>query len=227
MNADLMLQAEGITKSYALDRTTLEVLRGIDLEVRRGAFISIVGASGSGKSTLLHILGGLDRPSAGRVLWSGRDIAGLKEEDLARTRGTNVGFVFQFHHLLGEFSALENVMIPMMIAGASGPDARRRASDLHNEVGLDSRSDHRPGELSGGEQQRVAVARALANAPAVLMADEPTGNLDSESGARLIDLLSQLNAARAQTVLVVTHDEHLASRATLRYRMADGRIERM
>jgi ABC-type lipoprotein export system ATPase subunit len=227
MNTEILLKGEDIRKSFALEGRTLDVLRGVDLEMRSGDFISVVGASGSGKSTLLHILGGLEQPSGGRVLWTGRDIAALRDEELARSRGSQVGFVFQFHHLLGEFTACENVMLPMMIAGVGRKEAEARSRALLLRVDLEARGTHRPSELSGGEQQRVAVARALANNPAVLLADEPTGNLDSENGAHLIELLVELNRDAGQALLVVTHDEQLARRAALRFHMADGRLERL
>jgi lipoprotein-releasing system ATP-binding protein len=179
---DVALSARGVRKSYTGgDGRTLVVLDGVDLEVARGEAVSVIGRSGSGKSTLLHVLGGLDEPDAGEVLVGGAKLAALNEEALARVRSGSIGFVFQFHHLLREFTALENVMMPQLVRGAGRREARDRARALLNEVGLEARLEHKPAQLSGGEQQRVAVARALANRPLVLLADEPTGNLDPET----------------------------------------------
>ncbi len=226
----LILRAVDMHKSYTLDpshASTLEVLRGIDLEVAKGEFVSIVGASGSGKSTLLHILGGLDRPTHGDVFWSGEPIFSWSDEKLSLARGKNVGFVFQFHHLLPEFSALENVMLPQLIAGAGPAQAKRRAEELLAKVNVVNRSEHRPSELSGGEQQRIAVARALANNPAIVLADEPSGNLDSESSARLHQLLRDLNKTEGQTFVVVTHNDQFASHADKLFKMADGKLRQV
>ena len=202
----------------------LQVLRGIDCEVNQGEIVSIVGASGSGKSTLLHILGGLDRPSLGSVEWLGKDIFMLPDDELAKLRGTHIGFVFQFHHLLPEFTALENIMIPRMIVGAGKSDAESRARDLLARVGLTERGGHKPGELSGGEQQRVAVARALANSPDIIFADEPTGNLDSVASGQLYDLIRDLNESLRQTFVIVTHNERIAGQTGRCFRMADGKL---
>lgn len=202
--------------------TTLHVLRGIDLEIAEGEFVVIVGASGSGKSTLLHILGGLDVPTSGNVYWRGEDISGIREEQIARLRGKEIGFVFQFHHLLGEFTALENVVIPLMIAGVQQREAAARAQRLLGSVGLGERLHHKPSELSGGEQQRVAVARALANNPSIILADEPSGNLDSVNSERLHELLKELNRSERRTFLIVTHNEKFAANAHRVFRMQDG-----
>ncbi len=223
-----ILRCTDIHKSFLLDsgRTaSLEVLKGIDLDVKSGEMIAILGASGSGKSTLLHILGGLDRPTRGSVFWAADDIFRLGDEALATLRGRSVGFVFQFHHLLPEFTALENVMIPQMIVGVDHGQARRRAEELLVKVHLEQRSEHRPAELSGGEQQRVAVARALANRPQIILADEPSGNLDSENSSRLHELLRQLNKAEGQTFVIVTHNELLAGQSDRSFRMMDGKLQ--
>ncbi len=222
-----ILHGVNIHKSFNLGKDTeseLHVLKGIDIEINQGEIISVVGASGSGKSTLLHILGGLDRPSEGSVFWMDTDIFTLSDEALARVRGEHVGFVFQFHHLLPEFTAIENVMIPLMIRGARKSAAEEQARDLLARVNLAERAQHKPGELSGGEQQRVAVARALANKPHLILADEPTGNLDSASSDRLYDLILELNKSLRQTFVIVTHNERYAVQSDRRFRMADGKL---
>ena len=227
---DTILRAVDLHKRFTIDSSrsvTLDVLRGIDVEVAAGEFVAIVGSSGSGKSTLLHILGGLDRPSQGEVFWSGENIFSWNDDKLATTRGKKVGFVFQFHHLLPEFTALENVMLPQMIAGVKIPDAQRRAEGLLVKVQVDHRSHHRPAELSGGEQQRIAVARALANNPAIVFADEPSGNLDSESSAKLHALLRDLNTKESQTFVIVTHNDQFAKNADKVLQMADGKLKRV
>lgn len=216
-----MLQATGIYKSYG----TLPILKGVDLHVAKGEIVSLVGASGAGKSTLLHIVGTLDKPDRGSVVINDTDIGALNANQLSAFRNAHIGFVFQFHHLLPEFTALENVCIPAFIKKTNRKDAERRASELLDLLGVAHRMQHKPGELSGGEQQRVAVARALVNAPAIVLADEPSGNLDSENAAALhqlfIDLRSQLN----QTFVVVTHNEELASIADRVVHIKDGIIE--
>ena len=216
-----MLQATGIYKSYG----ALPILKGIDLHVATGEIVSLVGASGAGKSTLLHIVGTLDKPDRGSVSLHGTDIGGLSAKQLSAFRNEHIGFVFQFHHLLPEFTALENVCIPAYIKKTSPREAQKRASELLELLGVAHRGNHKPGELSGGEQQRVAVARALVNRPAVVLADEPSGNLDSENAAALhqlfVDLRNQLN----QTFVVVTHNEELAGIADRVVHIKDGVIE--
>lgn len=222
-----VLTCSNIHKTFSASQrsdASLHVLKGIDLEIREGEMVSIVGASGSGKSTLLHILGGLDSPTEGDVCWGGKEIFSLRDEVLSRMRAERVGFVFQFHHLLPEFTALENVMIPMMILGKPAPAAAARAKELLASVRLADRLDHRPGELSGGEQQRVAVARALANGPSIILADEPSGNLDSASGDQLHDLLRELNEAGRHTFVIVTHNEQFARMSHRILRMEDGKL---
>jgi lipoprotein-releasing system ATP-binding protein len=203
----------------------LHILKGVNLTVRRGEFLSIAGPSGVGKSTLLHILGGLDRPTAGEVYYEGVEISRLPEGELAAFRNQTVGFVFQFHHLLPEFTALENTMMPALIGRQPLARAQEAAKGILQRVGLAERLTHRPGELSGGEQQRVAIARALALSPDVLLADEPTGNLDSKTGEAIFDLLRELNQEQGLTVVLVTHNEWFARRTDRLLRMADGQLE--
>ncbi|MBI3765008.1 MAG: ABC transporter ATP-binding protein [Ignavibacteriales bacterium] len=227
---NVILRCTNLYKSFSLDKkgpSALHVLKGIDLDVQEGEVVSIVGASGSGKSTLLHILGGLDRPSRGEVFWGETNILTLTDETLAKRRGTNVGFVFQFHHLLPEFTSIENVMIPMMIHGRSMDEAEPRARELLEKVGLSERLNHKPGELSGGEQQRVAVARALANNPKIIFADEPTGNLDSLNSEQLHELLWELNNAEKQTFVIVTHNEQFTKSSHRVFRMVDGKLQKV
>jgi lipoprotein-releasing system ATP-binding protein len=223
----IIISGENIHKNFTLNRKGedhLRVLRGINIEVSKGEMVAIVGASGSGKSTLLHVLGGLDEPSEGKVFWKDDDISGLADEEIARRRRAMIGFVFQFHNLLPEFSAVENVMIPMMIAGERKENAHARAENLLKKVGLADRAAHRPYELSGGELQRVAVVRALANGPEILFADEPTGNLDSENSESLIRLFMDLNKNDGQTIIVVTHSEQFFSKADRILKMSDGKL---
>lgn len=207
------------------DGQEIHVLRGVDLSIRAGDTVSIVGPSGAGKSTLLHLLGGLDRPTAGTVRLGGRELGGLSDRETARLRNRHVGFVFQFHHLLRDFSALENVMVPRLIGGASVARARERALGLLDQVGLAPRRDHRPSELSGGEQQRVAVARALANEPPLLLADEPSGNLDVDTSGRLHEVLFEMVEGHASALVLVTHNRELAARAERRLRLTAGSLE--
>jgi lipoprotein-releasing system ATP-binding protein len=202
----------------------LHVLDGIDLDIQQGEMLAVVGASGVGKSTFLHILGGLDRPTSGRVLFGNVDVFSLEAGKLARFRNERVGFVFQFHHLLPEFSALENVMMPALIRRTGRAEAVKTASGILGEVGLAGRLHHRPGELSGGEQQRVAVARALMLKPDVVLADEPTGNLDTHTGEAVHDLLLSINRQKGTTFVIVTHNDKLAVRAHRVLRMAEGRL---
>lgn len=215
-----MLQAVQIKKTYG----SLEVLRGVDLQVERGEIVCIVGSSGAGKSTLLHILGTLDKADSGSILIGGREISGLGTSALARFRNKHIGFVFQFHHLLPEFSALENVCIPGWIGGRRKKEVEKRAAELLALLGLSERVNNKPGELSGGEQQRVAVARALINDPAIVMADEPTGNLDSANARSLHHLFIDLRNQFSQTFLIVTHNEELAQMSNRTIHMRDGMI---
>lgn len=215
---------EKLCKTYEGPRDKVEVLKGLDLTVAAGETVAIVGSSGVGKSTLLHIIGTLDRASAGRVVVDGQELASLDEPGLAAFRNRYIGFVFQFHHLLPEFSALENVMMPALIAKQDRRQAEKLAGELLAEVGLAQRQGHRLGELSGGEAQRVAVARALVLRPRLLLADEPTGNLDERTGEKVHQLILRLNAEMGLTTLVVTHNERLAASLDRRLRLAEGRI---
>ncbi len=215
-----MIVAKNIIKSYQ----QLQVLKGVSLEIEKGEVVSIVGKSGAGKSTLLHILGTLDNPERGTVCINGKEVTSLNKKELAHFRNTNIGFVFQFHHLLPEFTALENVCIPAYIAKKNTQEAQKRATELLDYLGLKDRIAHKPTELSGGEQQRVAVARALMNSPAVVFADEPTGNLDTASSNELHQLFLQLKRDFQQTFVIVTHNESLASLSDRRLVMADGWI---
>jgi lipoprotein-releasing system ATP-binding protein len=223
-----VLESRGVTKRYiGGDGVALDVLRGVDLRVEPGEMIAIIGESGSGKSTLLHILGGLDRPTSGDVFLSDRRLSERSDEELAAVRNRGVGFVFQFHHLLREFSALENVSLPLRIAGESPADAECRARALLERVGLGGRLHHRPAELSGGEQQRTAVARALAAHPGVVLADEPSGNLDRANGERLHDLLAEVVRDLQVGMVVVTHNMSLAERARSVYQLKEGRLAKI
>ena len=216
--------AQDVTKSFARDGERVEVLKGVSLAVAAGELVSIAGPSGVGKSTLLHLLGGLERPTGGKISYGETNLAELTDLALARFRNRHAGFVFQFHHLLPEFSAVENVMLPLLIRRATPAAARERAAALLGRVGLSGRLRHRPGELSGGEQQRVAIARALVGEPAVLLADEPTGNLDSKTGEEVFELLRELNQETRLTCILVTHNEELARRTDRVLRMLDGRM---
>jgi lipoprotein-releasing system ATP-binding protein len=219
------LEARAVHKHFvAGDGSEVRVLEGVDLTVRRGEMVAIVGASGSGKSTLLHVLGALERPSSGAVLVGGADLALAGDDQLAAVRNAWIGFVFQFHHLLREFSALENVMMPLRIAGRDAHSARKRAAELLDRVGLGSRAGHRPAEMSGGEQQRTAVARALAGDPGFLLADEPSGNLDHHTAEDLHVLLAGLVRDFGLGAVVVTHNRSLASRAGRILLLSDGRL---
>ena len=220
-----VLEAYDIAKTYrGGDGSTLHILNGVNLTVKRGEMIAIVGESGAGKSTLLHVIGALDRPTRGYVLIGGEPINDRTDDELAIIRNRKVGFVFQYHHLLREFTALENVMMPLRIAGATVPKAQSRAEELLARVGLSGRMHHRPSELSGGEQQRTAVARALAVDPAVVLADEPTGNLDHRNGERLHEVFAQLARDLEIGLVVVTHNRSLAARADRALLLEDGRL---
>jgi lipoprotein-releasing system ATP-binding protein len=221
-----VIEARELSKSYiGGDGGRVDVLNGVSLDVRRGEMIAIVGASGAGKSTLLHILGALDRPSAGEVVLDGESLSALDDFELSRLRNKKVGFVFQFHHLLREFSALENVMMPLRISGWDAHKARARATDMLARVGLSARSTHRPSEMSGGEQQRTAVARALAVDPVVVLADEPSGNLDHANAERLHEQFTQLVRDLDIAMVVVTHNKALAARADRALLLEDGRLQ--
>ena len=223
--ANAVLEAHELYKSFVGgDGSTLNVLSGVDLQVQKREMVAIVGASGAGKSTLLHVLGALERPTKGYVVIGGEPIAGRDDESLAQLRNRSVGFVFQFHHLLREFTALENVMMPLRIGGTSNAKARSRAEELLARVGLTGRMHHRPGQLSGGEQQRTAVARALATDPQVVLADEPSGNLDHTNGELLHDLLSEVVNDLEIGMIVVTHNRSLAARANRVLALESGRL---
>lgn len=215
-----MIELQGITKSFG----SLQVLKGIDLTIDKGEVVSIVGPSGAGKTTLLQIMGTLDKPDTGRILLNGTEINRLKERELAAFRNREIGFVFQFHQLLPEFTALENVTIPALIQGVSSGEARRRAVEMLEFMGLSERASHKPAELSGGEKQRVAVARALINHPSVVLADEPSGSLDTHNNEELHRLFFELRDKLGQTFVIVTHDEGLASQTDRTIHMLDGRI---
>jgi lipoprotein-releasing system ATP-binding protein len=217
-----LLQGTEIYKSFRQGVTVIEVLKGINIEVDTGEMVAIVGASGSGKTTLLQILGTLDAPSGGTIIFDGRDLGKAREKDLSRHRNENVGFIFQFHHLLPEFSALENVMMPGLIKGRSSRELQERARKLLDKDNLSHRQNHRSGELSGGEQQRVALARALIMQPALLLADEPTGNLDSTSGRQVFDLLREMSRSLSLSVIMVTHNQELAADMDRRLTLNDG-----
>jgi lipoprotein-releasing system ATP-binding protein len=218
------LRTEGLAKTYLMADRRLEVLRGIDLEIAKGELVALTGPSGAGKSTFLHLLGTLDVPTQGRILYDGEDVFERGEEELAAFRNDTVGFVFQSHHLLPEFTALENAMMPALIRRVTRAEARRRAMEMLERVGLGDRLSHRPGELSGGEQQRVALARALCLSPRLLLADEPTGNLDPQTADGIHALLIDLNRTLSITAVVVTHNERLATALPRRLRLAEGRL---
>ena len=222
---DLLLSARALTKTYLLGKRSLDVLRGVDLDVARGELLALRGASGAGKSTLLHLIGGLDSPNAGEILFDGRDLAGFSERQLTQFRNRRVGFIFQAYHLLPELDALENVCLPGRMARLNRSTVEARGRDLLARVGLKDRLDHKPSELSGGEQQRVAIARALINQPELILADEPTGNLDSRTGGEIIELLKSLRAEKQTTLVIATHDAKVAAHAGRVIELVDGRIQ--
>lgn len=220
-----MLEARKIHKIFTHPSGQLHVLKGIDLDVGEGDVLSIVGPSGAGKSTLMHILGGLDQPNDGEVFFENQDVYHLNDKQRAKIRNQKIGFIFQFYHLLAEFTALENVILPALVIKGDSIDAiRSRGIELLCRVGLKERTEHRPNELSGGEQQRVAIARALINKPTIIFCDEPTGNLDSESGQGILDLLTELNTTNKQTLVIVTHDENIARNSHKVIHMKDGQF---
>ena len=223
--SDYLLSARNVSKSYAMGKRVLEVLRGVSLDVARGEFLALRGASGAGKSTLLHLFGGLDSPNGGEIWFAGKNLAHSSENDLAILRNTKVGFIFQAYHLLPELDALENVCMPARLARVPADVAEKRGRELLKRVGLGERLDHKPYELSGGEQQRVAIARALMNEPALILADEPTGNLDSHTGAEIVDLLVGLRAEKNTTLIIATHDASVAARAPKVIQLVDGQIQ--
>lgn len=220
-----LLEVNGLFKSYTMGTETVQVLKNVDLEIVKGTTTALVGASGAGKSTLLHILGALDRPSSGSVVYKGQELFSRSDRELADFRSKNIGFVFQFHHLLSDFSALENVMMPALIARIERRRADQLARTLLDEVGLGHRLHHRPGELSGGEQQRVAIARALVMGPELLLADEPTGNLDAKTSDTIYKLLMQVQKQTGISMVIVTHNERIASGMESVVRLLDGLIQ--
>lgn len=220
----MLIQVKGLWKVFETVGGRVEALKGIDLNIPHGETLAVVGVSGSGKSTLLHILGTLEHPSEGEVTYSEHDVFNQNDREIAAFRNSEIGFVFQFHYLLPEFSALENVMMPCLIKGLDTEQARMMAEDILSRVGLSQRLEHRPGELSGGEQQRVAIARAVVLKPKVLLADEPTGNLDLHTGEAILDLILMLNSEYGITSILVTHNMELANRLNRRIRLADGKI---
>ena len=223
--SEILLSARGLRKTYVMGKRTLEVLRGVDVEIARGDFVALRGASGTGKSTLLHLLGGLDVANAGEILFDGQSLTRFSDSALTHFRNRRVGFVFQAYHLLPELTALENVCLPARVARIGTGTALPRAKELLVRVGLQGRLEHKPSELSGGEQQRVAIARALINEPELLLADEPTGNLDSHTGSEIIELLKSLRAERQTTLVIATHDEKVASHAQRVIHLVDGQIQ--
>jgi lipoprotein-releasing system ATP-binding protein len=221
-----MIRVSGIHKTFLIGNNEVQVLKGIDLEVKKGELLCIVGASGVGKSTLLHLLGALDRPTSGKIYFEDLDLFQLKDNQMAEFRNRRIGFVFQFHHLLPEFTAIENCIMPALIQGKNKHNSIKRGMKLLGDVGLEKRLGHKPGELSGGEQQRVAVVRALMLSPDLVLADEPTGNLDTHTSDELFALIKALNRDTGVTVIMVTHNEKLAAQADRIIKMVDGQIEK-
>jgi lipoprotein-releasing system ATP-binding protein len=220
-----LIRGEGLTKSYSLGKRTLEVLRGVSLTVNRGDFLALRGASGAGKSTLLHLLGGLDSPNSGEIYFERQKLSDLSDRALTKFRNRKIGFVFQAYHLLPELDALENVCLPARMARMSASEAEERGRELLTRVGLKDRIEHKPYELSGGEQQRVAIARSLINKPELLVADEPTGNLDSHTGSDIIEVLCNVWAEQKTTLIIATHDANVAARAPRVIELVDGQIK--
>jgi len=220
-----LLSARGLKKTYVIGKRTLEVLRGVDVEIARGDFVALRGASGTGKSTLLHLIGGLDTPNAGEIFFDGQNVSKFSEGELTHFRNRRVGFVFQAYHLLPELTALENVCLPARVARIATGTAVKRAEELLARVGLQDRHDHKPSELSGGEQQRVPIARALINEPELLLADEPTGNLDSQTGGEIIELLKSLRPEKPMTLVIATHDAKVAASAPRVIELVDGQVK--
>ncbi|MCU7881468.1 MAG: lipoprotein-releasing ABC transporter ATP-binding protein LolD [Candidatus Thiodiazotropha sp. (ex Lucinoma aequizonata)] len=223
----IVLQASNLVRTFTQGNLHVEVLRGVDLQIRRGERVAIIGASGSGKSTLLHCLGGLDRLDVGEVMLNGKDLLSLNERDKGRLRNRHMGFVYQFHHLLPEFTALENVAMPLLISGEPVIKARALAGEMLRQVGLAERTEHKPNELSGGERQRAALARAMVHHPACVMADEPTGNLDRKSADQVYELMLQLNMESHTSFVVVTHDTELVARMDQTWQLVDGKLSRL
>lgn len=219
-----MIELENLSKTFIKDENKIEVLRGLSLKIEKGKSLAVLGASGAGKSTLIHIMGMLDHPTGGSLLIDGHNVFEWGEKKRASFRNSNIGFVFQFNNLLPEFNALENTMMPALIGGMQKKQAGEKACKLLKEVGLENRIRHKPGELSGGEQQRVAIARALIMEPAILLVDEPTGNLDTETGKRIEDILINLNVAKKITLITVTHNKLLAERMSERIILRDGKV---
>jgi lipoprotein-releasing system ATP-binding protein len=219
-----MIKLENLSKTFVKDGNKIEVLRGLNLEIKKGESLAVLGVSGAGKSTLIHILGTLDHPTEGRLLINSVNVFKWDEQKISRFRNSTIGFIFQFNNLLPEFDALENTMLPALIGGISKREAKEKAHQLLSEVGLDHRIRHKPGEMSGGEQQRVAIARALVMDPEILLADEPTGNLDTETGKKIEDILVNLNEMKQITLVLVTHNKLLAERMSGRIGLRDGKI---
>jgi len=219
-----MIILNNLSKTFLKDGNKIEVLRGLDLEIKKGDSLAILGVSGAGKSTLIHILGTLDHPTSGKISINGMNVFDWDENKMARFRNSNIGFVFQFNNLLPEFDALENTMMPALISGMPRKLAAQKASSLLEEMGLEKRTRHKPGELSGGEQQRVAIARSLVMEPEILLADEPTGNLDTDTGKRIEDILVNLNATKKITLVIVTHNKLLSERMSGKIGLRDGKI---
>ncbi|MEX2462738.1 MAG: ABC transporter ATP-binding protein [Balneolaceae bacterium] len=227
MSNEIVLQCSELIKNFESqsDSGVLNILRGVNLEVRLGEMVAIIGSSGSGKSTLLHILGGLDKPTSGDVFWHGQSIYNFNADQLAELRNQHVGFVFQFHHLLPEFTAIENVMMPGLIKGDSHNDAKKRALELLDFFGMGDRQYHRPSQLSGGEQQRVSMARALTNRPSIVLADEPTGNLDEKNTDIILNLLFELRKIERVSVILITHEKEIATKCDALYSLHNGLLE--